>query len=76
MYFMDRTSFPGNDRVVSSVVMERKEPKRLVSTYVTVKGPRKFGGRSIDKRSGEEKRCTKNTAAEAAKCARDRAGSK
>jgi hypothetical protein len=56
--------------------MERKEPKRLISTYVTVKGAGKFGGRSLDKRSGEERRCTKAKAADAAKCARDLAGSK
>jgi hypothetical protein len=52
----------------------RKEPKRIISTYITVKGQKKFGGRSIDKRSGLEKRCTKETAVEAGRCAKDKAG--
>lgn len=54
----------------------RKEPTRIVSTYVTVKGPKRFGGRTFDKRTGEERRCTKETAVEAARCSQDRASKK
>lgn len=56
--------------------MARKEPKPVVATYVTVKGPKRFGGRTIDKRTGEERRCTKETAVEAAKCSRERASTR
>lgn len=53
-----------------AVDMVRKEPKRIITTYVTVKGLARFGGRTIDSTTGEERRCTKTSAVEAAKCSR------
>jgi hypothetical protein len=50
--------------------MVRRQPKRIISTYVTVKGPGKFGGRTINSVTGEERRCTKDSAVEAAKCSK------
>jgi hypothetical protein len=51
----------------------RKQPRRLLSTYVTMKPSGRFAARAIDARSGGEASCTKDEAAEAARCAREKA---
>ena len=51
----------------------RKQPRRLLSTYVNVKPSGKFSARAIDARSRGEATCTRDEAAEAARCAREKA---
>ena len=51
----------------------RKQPRRLLSTYVNVRPSGKFQARAIDARNRGEATCTRDEAAEAARCAREKA---
>jgi hypothetical protein len=51
----------------------RKQSRRLLSTYITVKPSGKFSARAIIASSGNEATCTRQTAEEAARCAREKA---
>lgn len=50
-----------------------KQPRRLLSTYVDMKPSGRFQARAIDARTRGEATCTRDEAAEAARCAREKA---
>lgn len=64
--------------MVADVPKVRKPSKPIVSTYVVHRkstgGKSRYKARIIDRRTSTEVRCTGETVAKAAECARERAG--